>query len=884
MITEAGVATYDAHVLLERERQLAALHSAYEAAHAGRGRIVLVTGEAGCGKSSLVQAFAEASGGTAWWGYCDPLTTPRPLGPLRDIAEEVGGRFFELVRTPGDAFERFSAFLDVLRDRDEPVLAVIEDLHWADEATLSLLQYLCRRIMLTRAVVLVTYRDDEIGPDHPARRALGDLARHPGAVQRITVEALSRGAVDTLAAEAGLNGERIFAIAAGNAFFTTELIDSSGALPQTVRDAVAERVQRLPASSRDAVGLVATDAHGLERLLANSVPGIQPEAIGAALDAGVLVARGDTLVFRHELARLAVLADLSDARRRSWHAAVLDALEPADSPPGARPDHARLVEHARGAGDGPALARLALAAGREALVRGSAPQAEAFLAEAIAQGAYLGVEDLVTAHIDHAEALARLARGTGRELALADVERARDLAAESGDAVLTARAMYAVGVALWRCGRADEGMTVTLEAVDLLHGLEPSERRATVLRGAATLAMLRRRHRLAMDLVKDAASTAAAAGSPIERVRAQLVEGTVELVTGDPDRGIELLLEAHQVSSRMGDGVVATEAFSMLGTGGGEAKRYRQAYDWLTATVEAARARDDDYGVRYAQAWQARIRFEQGRWDEAADLTREPLEAGAPPATRATALGVLGRLRVRRGDPSARPPLNEALAMRGLELQHRWPHLCAMAELLWFEGRLEAAAELLRGPLEQALETDSRWAQGEVGFWLARVGGPSTPAPLAAEPFRAMIVGEWRRAADLWNEIGCPYEEALALADGDDEALRQAISLFDRLGAGPASGWARSKLRERGAVVPRGPRVQARTHPYGLTAREAEVHALMLDGLSNAGISRRLFISRKTVEHHVSAVLAKYDARSRTELAELAGSADGIAGDPQPGQ
>jgi DNA-binding NarL/FixJ family response regulator len=131
--------------------------------------------------------------------------------------------------------------------------------------------------------------------------------------------------------------------------------------------------------------------------------------------------------------------------------------------------------------------------------------------------------------------------------------------------------------------------------------------------------------------------------------------------------------------------------------------------------------------------------------------------------------------------------------------------------------------------------------------------------------------GKWREAAETWHEIGCPYEEGLALAEGDEEAMLGAISIFDRLEARPVAAMMRSRLRQMGVEhIPQGPRPETRGNPAGLTNRQVEVLGLMVDGLSNGEIAERLFISKKTTEHHVSAILSKLAASTRARAIKRA--------------
>jgi DNA-binding CsgD family transcriptional regulator len=149
-------------------------------------------------------------------------------------------------------------------------------------------------------------------------------------------------------------------------------------------------------------------------------------------------------------------------------------------------------------------------------------------------------------------------------------------------------------------------------------------------------------------------------------------------------------------------------------------------------------------------------------------------------------------------------------------------------------------------------------------YWLWKAVGLDAAPPPAASPFGAMVRGDWADAAAAWHERGCPYEYGLALLDGDAVAAQSALNVFLDLGAAPAADWARQRLRQLGMTrAPRGRRPSTRAHPAGLTRREVEVLEKLAEGLSNPDIARRLFVSAKTVDHHVSAILAKLDAPSR---------------------
>ena len=234
---------------------------------------------------------------------------------------------------------------------------------------------------------------------------------------------------------------------------------------------------------------------------------------------------------------------------------------------------------------------------------------------------------------------------------------------------------------------------------------------------------------------------------------------------------------------------------------------------------------------------------------------------------------MLGHLRVRRGDPDAERLLTEAhqLATQTAELQRIAPVASARAELAWLKGDLEQLRHEASTVLEMASGRNDRWLQGEFGFWMWRAGGASQTHDGIAAPYAFHMSRNWQAAAEAWKEIGCPYEEAMALADGDETAKLAGLEILERLGAGPAKEMLSQALRATGVrSIRRGPRPSTKVNPYGLTNRELEVLTLMAQGLGNAQISQRLFISSKTVDHHVSAIFAKLEVHSRSEAIAIA--------------
>jgi DNA-binding CsgD family transcriptional regulator len=263
-----------------------------------------------------------------------------------------------------------------------------------------------------------------------------------------------------------------------------------------------------------------------------------------------------------------------------------------------------------------------------------------------------------------------------------------------------------------------------------------------------------------------------------------------------------------------------------------------------------------------------------GRWDEAAEVAGAVLQRpGVSVTTRITALSAAGTLLTRLGNPQAQALLDEALELsREISSLHRVALVrAARAENAWQTGDPERAAEEARLAYDLAVSKRHPWFSAELAFWRWRAGEQvSLPEWAQHTPFARQIAGDWRAAAAGWGRLRCPYEQARALADGDAAAQFSALAIFERLGARPAAGELRQKLRAAGVThIPRGPRPATRENPFGLTNRQTDILHLLAEGLTNAEIATRLHLSPKTVDHHVSAVLARLNVHSREAAAAL---------------
>lgn len=844
--------------LLEREEVLGTLQRLRQRATAGDGTLLFVEGEAGIGKTSLLQTFCRRQKDAAvFWGGCDALHTPGPLGLLHEIAASLNAELQRTLREGKERTQIFGAFLGAV---SKPSLVIFEDLHWADEATLDFLRYIGRRIDRTHTLLIGSFRNDEVGPTHPLRVVLGDLATC--GARRLALQPLSLAAVRLLTGARNIDVEALYRATGGNPFHVTEVLAIDGAVvPSAIRDAVLARAARLGSSARAVLDAAAVIGSRVERWLLQELTTAESEAVEECLASGVLCAQDGALVFRHELARQALLAAMTPAQLLTLHRLALQALQQAPS----TQDLARLSHHAAGAESEESVLKFAPEAAREAAAKGAHRQAAHQLARTLrfsqaptAQRAALLDDYAAECHLSGLMSDAIEARQSAARLW-------RDL----GNAQRHAKSLAGLAHAFVVSGCNLEGEEVMREAVELIGAEFDTTAAVTVRRWAAHLRLLDRDVEEAIQQGEMAGRGAEQNGDQEAIVHCLNTIGTAMILEGRVDQGRAQLEQSRALAEQMGWDAWVANAFVNLGSACGEVYRFDLADGYLRRGIEFCSERDLDLARLYQLSCQALVWMYRGRWTEVSGVAHVVLaDQRSPIIARINALIALGRVRARRGDTGVWEALDEAKELAGVT--GTLPRIAllqaARAEAAWFEGRIDDAAKEASLGLELALRKRHPWFTAELLYWCWQ-GDGSLPGGLpdycARLPHSLEISGRCREAAAAWRELNCPFESARALGESDESSQREALDVFESFSARPMIERVRYKLRSAGVRgLHRG--------PVGLTTKEVEVLSLLAQGMRNKEIGERLCRSTRTVDHHVAAIFTKLDVNTRAEAVSAA--------------
>ncbi len=854
--------------LLERQDSLDILSQLAVEASAGDGRNVLLSGEAGIGKTSLIKHFTEKlnSDTEILWGACDALFTPRPLGPLYDIAYQIKSNLINKLENEEKRVAIFSAFLNYLENTSNLKIVVIEDIHWADESTFDLIKFLARRINRTHSILILSYRDEEINLDHPLRSILGNLPHSE--TTRIRLYPLSETAVDMLMKNAGVKSEKLFEKTGGNPFYVTEVLaNKNEELPSSVKDAVITHTSKLSTETKKLLEIISVIPTKVEIDLLRKLVGNVEDHIDSCINKAILIAEKKLISFRHELARLAILDSISEMKRIQFHQKVLDSFLEDDNK---QTLLAQIVHHAVQARNKDVIIKYAPLAAKQASILGSHREAAAHYQTAIEYSKDLSIkkklqlfegrhnECLLTAQLNEAiiacESMLEILQDLNKPLQLGENYRKLSRLFE----FLADPAKYEEYIE---------------KAIEILESVPPSPQLAMAYGTRSAIYGGNEKPYLAIEYGKKALKLARALDEPQTEIHALINIGIAKRYIND-ETGEADLKKSLALALQNGYDMGVSRAYLNLGLSNLARKNFESAQKNLTEGISYCNEKDINIYRLSMMGCLSKIILDNGNWDEASEKAEYVVrQEFIDSIDQRTAYAVIGIIRARRNDPEALVNFDKSISTPDKKGECAFIAKMAKAEAYWLSNKLDQVIEEIETNNLHIMKSNNPWKIGELSFWLWKAGRlPKIPKTIA-KPYLLQITGDWRRAANEWKNLNCPYQQALALADGNKDAKRESLTILESLGATATIKLIKQEMRKEGIKnIPKGPRESTKQNPAGLTNRQIDVLQLLSEGLSNSEIAHRLFISPKTIDHHISAILSKLNLHSRAEAANFAQS------------
>jgi DNA-binding CsgD family transcriptional regulator/tetratricopeptide (TPR) repeat protein len=865
--------------LLERKNDLDKLLLLWANATAGWGKTVLVTGEAGVGRSSFLQQFSREmkSSGTYLMGCCEPLSSPRPLGPLYDIAPRLGKLFTHSIREQENHSVIFASLLDELTKIGKPICLVFEDVQWADTGTLDLIQYLGRRIEALPILLLLSYRTCGLASDHPLKAALGSLPReHTG---RIDLQPLTKESVAILAHRHSVRTDLLFELTQGNPFYLTEVLSTpSDTLPETVIRFISSKLAAMSPAARQLCELVSTIPNEAELSVISQitfgcepkVKGDDPELVESCTTSGLIHFTGTGLRFRHEIARRAVENSLGPLKRKSWHGVMLEIMIRDQTLP-----KARLVHHAAQAGLGALVLELAPQAAQEAGRAGAHREACHHFATAIPFAKHSTL--IIQATLYEGWAYHGLMSTSMDSRFVEALKRAITLWKEIGNVERVGYNLRMLSVLNWSLGRIEDSFACVSEAIVLLETIPPSPALAMAYSMRSQNYVATSNLEQAIVWGEKALKVATDLNANEAMVHALCNLGTA-LMRSNREDGETMLKRSIAIG----------EARGFHETTGVAYINYCESLLWQFRLSEAEAVGNGGLEfVKRTGAWAlsfslqgllAQIAARLNRFSEARDLAQKVLEnTTLSPLVRWPALAATTMHLNRMGHPEGFEKLDELVALgRRLALPHHQLYASIMQiETFWIAGDLIKAKRALTSALEQRGNEESPWLIGQLSCWWHRLNTSLDPSGLphhipVAEPFAMEISGDVHGAAHWWEIRGFAFEQAICLMHAGDEGLVAAAHILTQIEATPAVHRLRQlarKLKIQG--VKRGHYGSAASNSFHLTAREIAILQFVAKGLSDGEIAEKVARSKRTIQNHVGSLLSKVGVKNRLSLVSV---------------
>jgi len=851
--------------LIERDDFLVLLNNGFRKAALGEGHCFFISGEAGMGKTSLVKAFLKQveNKSIEYTGACDSLFTPRPLAPLYDLALQIKQDWTDKIHSIVSRTELFARFVQRLTHQDKPVILVFEDIHWADEATLDFIKFFARRIGRAKCLFILTFRDDEISEQHPLRNVLGGLA--PDTFSRIQLTPLSLEAVHKLADEKGYDAENVYGITGGNPFYVNEILETySPGVPDNIKDSILSVYNRQEEKTKSAWQFLSVIPEGLELNRLTKVDPSWEEAIGNSLAKKILVIRNARIYFKHELYRRTIEGSLSPFKRIALNKCLLDLFLKTFEQDG---EIERIVHYAKNANENDLVVQYAPVAAKQAASVGAHIESSKLFLTSIEYSDRKDTDNLVKLY----EAYAYECYLTNQiKDAIIYQGKALKIWRDKDQVVQIGNSLRFLSRLWWFEGSRVQAEDYGRKAIEVLDKQPSSKEKAMAYSNMSQLKMLADQSEECVFWGEKAIALGKELDDPEILAHALINVGSaLSTIPSSMSEGIVLLQQSLEIALKNSYHEHAARAYTAMGSNGVTMKDYGFAREILEEGIRYCEQRDLDSLKWYMMAWKARLNLETGHWDEAFASAGSLLEKESlTPVIRIGALAVVATVKIRRGEEDALSLLLEAKAMafKTMELQRIIPVLSALLEYEWITGKIFIEKDDLDQTIVMVGQLEKMVKKNKFYYWLRRARREYLPLKERYKGYDITSLAMALEEADYWQKLGCPYEYALALTEGSDDDKRKALVLLQQLGADTVYEKIKQEMRTSGIKkIPRGLQESTKVNPAKLTNRELDVLQLLKKGIQNKEIADTLFISPKTVDHHISSILFKLDANSRVK-------------------
>ena len=850
--------------LIERDNFLALLQTEFSKINSGEGHCFFIIGEAGIGKTSLIKTFLNQVEDECiqYTGACDSLFTPRPLAPLYDLALQIKGDWVDTIHSLSRT-QLFAKFVQEIADSYKRVIVVFEDIHWADEATLDFIQFFARRINHMKCLFILTFRDEAINLQHSLRNVLGNLA--PDTFTRIQLTPLSLEAVHKLSDEKGFDAENVYSISGGNPFYVNEILASySPGIPDNIKDAILSVYNRTEEETKNVLQMLSVIPEGLELNRFSKIDPSWLEAISDCFEKKILLIKNDKIYFKHELYRRTIESSLSPWKRIALNKKMLDLFLKTFEEKG---EVERIVHYAKNANEKKLVVEYApLAANNSALV-GAHREASKLFLTAIEYSEGNDTDQLVKFY----EAYAYECYLTNQiKEAIIYQRKALKIWQEKNEIEQTGNSMRFLSRLWWFDGNNAEAEKYGKEAIEILQSQPSSKAKAMAFSNMSQLKMLSKETAQciewgtrAIEIAKEIKDDEILCHALNNVGSAQLKDQSLNEI------GIKFLMESLDIALKNSFHDHAARAYANVISNRASYKEYDLAKKYLHDGIKYCEERDLDLWTKYILSWKSRMLLENGDWAQAASIAENLLKnPGQSSVIKIGPLAILATIKIRRGEPDPLPLLAEAKSLAFVTKEHQWiiPLMIAIFEYEWLTGKKILEEEELNAAITLVRNVNHVVQKNEFAFWLQKARKQEMDISELYEPYKLLKERKVILAAHFWEKVGCPFEKALALSGGNEDDKRDALSIFQQLGANAVCEKIKMEMRAEGIKkIPRGLRESTRTNPAQLTNRELDVLQLLKKGVKNKEIADTLFISLKTVDHHISSILFKLNVSSRSK-------------------